>query len=77
MRLLDYETDTPLRLVGVLLNRQELEALAAQLADVLKTGAGYARIEDAEWGDLDITLVTDENKPFLTRRIRRLLENGQ
>jgi hypothetical protein len=76
MRMLDYATDQPLRQVGVLLTRSEMEGLVGQLQAVLAAGAGYARVEDADWGDVDVTLVTDENRAFLHRRIRRLLDDG-
>ncbi|MCC6627810.1 MAG: hypothetical protein IT340_10450 [Chloroflexi bacterium] len=76
MRLLDYQTDQPLRQVGVVLTRSEMETLVEQLQAVLLSGVGYARLEDADWGDLDITLVTDDNRAFLHRRIRRLLDDG-
>jgi hypothetical protein len=77
MRMLDYETDRPVRQVGVLLARPELEELVERLQAVLEAGAGYARLEDADWGDLDITLYTPENQPFLHRRVRRLIETGE
>jgi hypothetical protein len=77
MRMLSYETDRPLKQVGVLLTRPELEELIGRLQAVLQAGTGYARLEDADWGDLDITLYTPENQPFLHRRVRRLIETGE
>jgi hypothetical protein len=77
MRMLDYETDRPVRQVGVLLTRPELEELVERLQAVLQAGAGYARLEDVDWGDFDITLYTPENQPFLHRRVRRLIETGE
>jgi hypothetical protein len=77
MRMLNYEANLPLRQVGVLLNREEVEGLIEQLTAVLRAGTGYARLEDPDWGDLDVTLVTDENRPFLTQRMRRLLTHGE
>ena len=77
MRMLSYESDQPLRQVGVLLTRPELEELVERLQGVLQAGTGYARLEDADWGDFDITLYTPENRPFLHRRVRRLIETGE
>lgn len=77
MRMLDYATDRPLRQVGVLLTRAELEQLVEQLQAVLAAGSGYARVVDDDWGDVDVTLYTPENQPFLHRRIRRLIETGE
>jgi hypothetical protein len=77
MRMLSYETDQPLKQIGVLLTRPELEELVGRLQAVLQAGTGYARLEAADWGDLDITLYTPENQPFLHRRIRRLIETGE
>ena len=77
MRLLNYETDAPLRQVGVLVTRGELEVLIERLQAVLQAGTGYARLEDADWGDLDITLYSPETQPFLHRRVRRLIESGE
>lgn len=77
MRMLNYETDQPLRQVGVLLTRAEAEMLLARLQTVVEAGRGYARLEDADWGDLDITLWSPETLPFLHRRIRRLIEGGE
>jgi hypothetical protein len=77
MRMLNYATDQPLRQVGVLLTRAEAEALLERLQAVLGAGRGYARLEDADWGDLDITLWSDETLPFLHRRTRRLIETGE
>ena len=77
MRMLNYETDTPLRQVGVLLTREEAEQLLERLKAVLETNTGYARVEDETWGDFDISLYTPVNQEFLHRRIRRLIETGE
>jgi hypothetical protein len=77
MRMLDYDTDQPLKHVGVLLTREEAEQLVTDLQAVLQAGAGYARVDDAAWGDCDISLYTPENIEFLHRRIRRLIETGE
>ena len=77
MRMLNYETDMPLRQVGVLLTREEAERLFEGLRAVLETNSGYARVEDEAWGDLDISLYTPANQEFLHRRIRRLIETGE
>jgi hypothetical protein len=77
MRMLSYETDQPLRQVGVLLTRDEMERLVERLQATLAAGSGYARLEDADWGDLDITLYTPETLPYLHRRVRRLIETGE
>jgi hypothetical protein len=77
MRMVNYETDQPLRQVGVLLTRDEAEALLERLQAVVQAGRGYARLEDADWGDLDITLWSAETLPFLHRRTRRLIETGK
>ncbi len=77
MRMLNYETDSPLRQVGVLLTRAEAERLFEGLRAVLETNSGYARVEDEAWGDLDISLYTPANQVFLHRRIRRLIETGE
>ncbi len=77
MRMLNYETDSPLRHVGVLLTRAVAERLFEGLRAVLETNSGYARVEDEAWGDLDISLYTPANQEFLHRRIRRLIETGE
>ena len=77
MRMLNYETDSPLRQVGVLLTREEAEWLFEGLRAVLETNSGYARVEDEAWGDLDISLYTPANQEFLHRRIQRLIETGE
>jgi hypothetical protein len=77
MRMLDYATDQPLRLVGIMLTRAEAVSLLERLQAVLDAGTGYARLEDADGSDLDLTLWSSETLPFLHRRIRRLLETGE
>ena len=77
MRMLNYETDSPLKQVGVLLTREEVEHLVKELQAVLAAGTGYARVEDEDWGDLDISVYTPENLDFLHRRTRRLIETGE
>ena len=77
MRMLDYAADTPLKHVGILLTREEAEALLRQLTALLASGSGYARAEDPDWGDLDLSLYSPETMPFVHRRIRRLIETGE
>jgi hypothetical protein len=77
MRMLDYDADAPLRRVGLLLTPAEAESLLAQLQALVGSGSGYARLEDAEWGDVDVSLYTPETMPFIHRRIRRLIETGE
>lgn len=77
MRMLSYETDQPLRQVGVLLTREEAERLFEGLRIVLEANAGYVRVEDEAWGELDISLYTPANQEFLHRRIRRLIDVGE
>ena len=77
MRMLNYETDAPLRQVGILLTPDEARQLLDQLLAVLQAGNGYARLEDADWGEVDFSLYTPDNLAFLHSRTRRLIEQGE
>lgn len=77
MRMLDYQTDQALRRVAILLTHEEAEALARQLQALLTSGSGYVRLEDSDWGELDLSLYSAETLPFLHRRSRRLVETGE
>jgi hypothetical protein len=75
--MLDHDTDLPLKHVSLLLTREETEGLVRDLQALLATGNGYARVEDVDWGDCDVSLYTPETMEFLHRRSRRLIETGE
>jgi hypothetical protein len=77
MRMLSYETDQPLRQIGILLTPEEAKQLLTELQAVVESGQGYARLVDDDWGDLDISLYTPDNRDFLHRRIRQLIDAGE